>query len=83
MLVGMDEAVRFLQDVGNGLNGRPGGMTCFAPGIGFALAAFPYQASLMSDRFVVISQHGLNGFFSFLGWLILFLVVVRHWVVLT
>jgi hypothetical protein len=62
---------------------RRGGWTFILPGIGFALTAFPYQAAeMISDVRRRISS-GSAYYLGWVGWGILFLVGLRHFVALT
>ncbi len=46
------------------------------PGLGFAMAAFPYQASEWCAHYMEITRHRLNGVFRLFGWLILVFVFI-------
>jgi hypothetical protein len=72
---GVQDALQFFADDGF----RRRGLWTFAlPGLGFAMAAFPYQAA----EYTSLIRHGLSSFPRLLGWLILGVVAVRHWLVL-
>lgn len=76
---GVEGAMRVLEDSGI----RRGGWTFILPGIGFALATFPYQVAEITNNPLRLISSGSAYYLAWFGWVILCLVGLRHLVVLT
>jgi len=78
--VGINGIMELFQDKGVRYKGL---FTFLLPGIGFALAAFPYQATELSKYYISLSKYTLNLIYRSLGWLLIIAVVIRHLIVLS
>lgn len=73
LVVGVEETKEFLSA---DTRSRP--RLFLMAGLGFAMAAFPHQASEWCVHYIEITRHGLQGVFRVMGWLILVIVFLRH-----
>ncbi len=74
LFTGVEETKELFSRMG----ARSGTRFFLMAGLGFAMAAFPHQASEWCVHYMEITRHGLQGVFRLMGWLILVIVFLRY-----